>query len=114
MIAVIFEVTPKQGCRQTYLDMAAALKTELEKVDGLISIERFESIYAPGKLLSLQFWKDEASLTCWRNVQAHRAAQELGRSELFENYCLRVANVVRDYAHDAREQAPADSRAIHG
>ena len=102
MIAATFEVTPKQGSRQAFLDMAAALKTELKKVDGLISIER------------LQFWKDEASLTRWRNVQAHRAAQEVGRSELFENNRLRVANVVRDYAHDAREQTPADSRAIHG
>ena len=113
MIAVIFEVFPAEGKRQEYLDTAAALRPLLDGVDGFISIERFESLYTPGKLLSLQFWRDEAALTAWRNLEAHRTAQEHGRRSAFDDYRLRVATVVRDYGMFEREQAPADSRARH-
>lgn len=113
MIAVIFEVFPAEGKRQEYLDTAAALRPLLEKVDGFLSIERFESLYTPGKLLSLQFWRDEEALTAWRNMAVHRAAQEHGRHGLFDDYRLRVASVVRDYGMFERGQAPPDSRAVH-
>lgn len=113
MIAVIFEVFPAEGKRQEYLDTAAALRPLLDKVDGFISIERFESLYTPGKLLSLQFWRDEEALTTWRNMAEHRAAQEHGRGGLFDDYRLRVATVVRDYGMFERDQAPPDSRALH-
>ena len=114
MIAVIFEVFPADGQRQEYLDMAAALKPLLEQADGFISIERFESLYTPGKLLSLQFWRDEESLTRWRNVAEHRSAQQVGRNGLFDDYRLRIAAVVRDYGMAERAEAPVDSRAAHG
>ena len=114
MIAVIFEVFPADGQRQDYLDMAASLRPLLEKADGFISIERFESLYTPGKLLSLQFWRDEESLTRWRNVTEHRSAQALGRNSMFDDYRLRVAAVIRDYGMDSRDEAPTDSRAAHG
>ena len=94
--------------------MAAELKPVLEKADGFISIERFESLYTEGKLLSLQFWRDEESLTRWRNVAEHRSAQQIGRNGLFDDYRLRIAGVIRDYGMSDREQAPADSRKIHG
>lgn len=113
MIAVIFEVFPAEGKRQEYLDTAAALRPLLDKVDGFISIERFESLYTPGKLLSLQFWRDEEALTTWRNMAEHRTAQEHGRGGLFDDYRLRVATVVRDYGMFERDQAPPDSRALH-
>jgi heme-degrading monooxygenase HmoA len=113
MIAVIFEVFPAEGKRQEYLDTAAALRPLFENIDGFLSIERFESLYTPGKLLSLQFWRDEEALTTWRNMEAHRAAQEHGRHTLFDDYRLRVATVVRDYGMFERDQAPPDSRAVH-
>lgn len=114
MIAVIFELRPAPGRRQDYLDMAAELREELVGIDGFISVERFESISEPGKLLSLSFWRDEAAVRRWRNLDRHRAAQGAGRSGVFANYRLRVASVLRDYGMHERARAPADSRAAHG
>jgi heme-degrading monooxygenase HmoA len=114
MMAVIFEVQPAPGQRDAYLQSAAALRPLLQAVDGFISIERFESLSTPGRLLSLSFWRDEAAVARWRQVQAHRAAQQAGRSGVFENYRLRVAAVVRDYGLHDRQEAPADSRDCHG
>ena len=106
MHAVIFEVEPEQGRRQDYLDIAARLRPELEKIDGFLSIERFESLTNPGKILSLSFWRDEAAVTAWRRQEQHRAAQRAGRSGIFHTYRLRVAQVVRDYGMDDRAEAP--------
>jgi heme-degrading monooxygenase HmoA len=113
MIAVIFEVWPKAERRQEYLDLAAALRPLLEQIDGFISIERFESLTAPGKILSLSFFRDEAAIQAWRNLEAHRSAQAKGRSEIFSDYRLRIAGVIRDYGMSERAQAPSDSRARH-
>ena len=114
MMAVIFEVTPAPGQRGAYLDAAAALKPLLAQIDGFISIERFESLSAPGKLLSLSFWRDEEAVARWRQQEAHRSTQAAGRDHVFADYRLRVAAVVRDYGLNNRAQAPADSRAVHG
>jgi heme-degrading monooxygenase HmoA len=112
MIAVIFEVWPAE--RQHYLDIAAQLRALLGAVDGFISIERFESLSEPGKLLSLSFWRDEAAVAQWRTLEAHRAAQAEGRGGIFKDYRLRIAGVIRDYGMTDRAQAPTDSRAVHG
>lgn len=114
MIAVIFEVWPQTDRKKEYLDIAADLRPLLEKIDGFISVERFESLYEPGKILSLSFFRDEAAVQAWRNTLEHRAAQAKGRGGVFANYRLRVASVLRDYGMQEREQAPADSRAKHG
>ena len=114
MIAVIFEVEPAAGQDQAYLDTAAALRPQLEKIDGFLSIERFESLAQPGKLLSLSFWRDEAAVQQWRNLETHRAAQRAGRDHVFADYRLRVAEVKRDYGMHARAEAPADSKTTHG
>lgn len=114
MIAVIFEVWPNEGRRETYLEMAAGLKPLLEEMDGFISVERFESLTEPGKMLSLSFWRDEEAVAAWRAVGAHRKAQSRGRSQIFGDYRLRVAGVIRDYGMTERDEAPADNRAVHG
>jgi heme-degrading monooxygenase HmoA len=114
MIAVIFEVWPAEGRRQEYLDLAASLRPLLERIDGFISIERFESLSEPGKILSLSVFRDEAAVQAWRNTEAHRGAQARGRGGVLRDYRLRIAGVVRDYGMNEREQAPADSRARHG
>ncbi|HUJ87558.1 MAG TPA: antibiotic biosynthesis monooxygenase [Burkholderiales bacterium] len=114
MIAVIFEFTPAPGRKQEYLDLAAALAPELERADGFVSIERFESISQPGRFVSLSFWRDEQALAGWRNLSEHRKAQAKGRGGIFAGYRLRVAGVLRDYGHAQRAQAPADSVAFHG
>lgn len=113
MIVVIFEVMPHDGERAHYFDLAAALRPELEAVDGFISVERFESLSTPGKILSLSFWRDEAAVTAWRNRPQHRAAQATGRGGTFADYRLRVAAVVRDYGLTQRLEAPDDSQATH-
>ena len=114
MIAIIFEVWPAEGRGQEYLDLAAGLRPFLEQIDGFISIERFESLTEPGKMLSLSVFRDESAVAQWRALEAHRAAQARGRGGIFHNYRLRVTSVVRDYGMFEREQAPADSRKVHG
>lgn len=114
MIAVIFELQPAEGRQAAYLQTAAALRAQLEDIDGSISVERFESLTQPGKLLSLSFWRDQAAVQQWWNIEAHRAAQAAGREGLFADYRLRVAEVVRDYGLHQRDSAPPDSRARHG
>lgn len=113
MIAVIFEVWPEADRKKEYLDIAAQLRPLLAQIDGFISIERFESLYEPGKILSLSFFRDEAAVQAWRNTQEHRMAQAKGRGGVFANYRLRVAHVLRDYGMQQREQAPSDSREMH-
>ena len=140
MIAVIFEVWPKPEHRQTYLDIAASLRPQLERIDGFISIERFESLSEPGKILSLSFFRDDAAVAAWRNVEDHRHvagidedadrhghvlfydeivedhrhAQAKGRGKVFADYRLRIAGVIRDYCMQDRAQAPKDSLSAHG
>jgi heme-degrading monooxygenase HmoA len=114
MIAVIFEFTPAPGRFPDYMALVGRLKPELDKAEGFISLERFESITTSGKFVSLQFWRDEESVAKWRNVQKHREAQKQGRGGIFASYRLRIADVIRDYTMDSRAQAPSDSVAAHG
>ena len=114
MIAVIFEVEPRKGQRAAYLDFAARLRPLLDGIDGFLSIERFESLSTPGKLLSLSFWRDEAAVAAWRTQGEHRPAQATARAGIFSAYRLRIAAVTRDYGLADRAEAPADSRALHG
>lgn len=114
MIAVIFEVEPKAGRHGDYLDIAAELAPLLTTIDGFISVERFESLTTPGKILSLSIWRDEAAVAAWRQLAGHRKAQARGRGDIFDDYRLRIASVVRDYGLNDRAQAPDDSRAVHG
>lgn len=114
MIAVIFEVEPKAGRAPDYFDIAGELAPLLETIDGFVSVERFESLKTPGKILSLSFWRDEAAIAEWRRLAGHRKAQARGRHDIFADYRLRIASVVRDYGLTDRAQAPEDSRAIHG
>ena len=113
MIAVIFEVWPAEGRKDAYLDIAAGLRDVLKDHDGFISVERFESLTEPGKMLSVSFFRDEESLAAWRQKTHHREAQSAGRSDVFSDYRLRVAHVLRDYGMTERAEAPADSRAAH-
>jgi len=112
-IAVIFEVNPLKGHKDEYLSIAANLKSELEKIKGFISIERFQSIYNPDKILSLSFWESEEAIQQWRNLEVHRQAQSKGREYIFKDYHLRIAHVVRDYGMFDRKEAPMDSNSFH-
>ncbi len=110
MIAVIFEVWPHPDAKQTYLDLAASLGARLREIEGFVSIERFQSLTHSEKLLSLSIWRDEDAVARWRNLEAHREVQQVGRERVFSDYRLRIANVVRDYGMRERAQAPRDSR----
>ncbi|MFC6520550.1 antibiotic biosynthesis monooxygenase family protein [Undibacterium arcticum] len=108
-----FEVIPKAEHKQEYLDIAASLRPLLDEIEGFISIERFQSLSDPGKLLSLSFWRDETAIAQWRQLETHRMAQTRGRASVFDDYRLRIAGVIRDYGMFDRAQAPADSRQAH-
>ncbi|SHH54488.1 antibiotic biosynthesis monooxygenase family protein [Marivita hallyeonensis] len=114
MIAIIFEVMPAEGQKDAYLDIAAAMRPMVEEVDGFISVERFQSLTNPDKLLSISFFEDEEAVLRWRKLAAHRNAQSKGRNGVFSDYRLRVAHVLRDYGMFDREQAPEDSVKTHG
>ena len=114
MIAVIFEVYPANGRMDEYLDIAAEMRPLAEAIDGFISVERFQRLTDPDKLLSLSIFRDEKAVEEWRNLTAHRIAQAKGRGGIFENYRLRVASVIRDYGKNDRDEAPKDSREEHG
>ncbi len=113
MIAVIFEVEPAEGRKPQYLDIAAEMRPLLDQIEGFLSVERFQSLTDPRKILSLSFFEDEAALTRWRNLAAHRGAQARGRDGIFDDYRLRIASVVRDYGMFDRAEAPTDSRKVH-
>lgn len=113
MIAVILEAEPREGEVDSYFDIAGELRPLLDRIDGFISVERFESVAKSGRYLSLSFWRDEKAVAQWRNMAAHRKAQAEGRRGLFRDYRLRIAEVVRDYGLNDRAEAPADSQAIH-
>ncbi len=113
MIAVIFEVQPAEGRRDTYLGIAADLRPLLDGIDGFISIERFQSLNDESRILSLSFWRDEQAVRAWRNTDEHRQAQRAGRGGIFAGYRLRIAHVLRDYGMNERAEAPEDSRALH-
>lgn len=113
MIAVIFEVEPADGRKEEYLDIAAQMRPMLDQIEGFISVERFQSLTDPRKVLSLSFFEDEAAIARWRTLNAHRGAQSKGRGGVFDDYRLRIASVVRDYGMFDRAQAPTDSKAVH-
>jgi heme-degrading monooxygenase HmoA len=110
MIAVIFESWPTNA--QKYIDMGEALRS-IKTLDGFISIERFRSVSDPAKLVALSFWRDEAAVEAWRNDEVHRLIQAKSRQDVFRDYRLRVAAVLRDYGMFERDQAPQDSRVAH-
>jgi heme-degrading monooxygenase HmoA len=110
VIAVIFEGTAQEDRKEAYLDIAAQLRPLLEDIDGFLSIERFQSLTTPGKVLSLSFWRDEEAVRRWRNLAPHREAQRAGRQSIFQDYRLRVAQVLRDYGMNERGEAPEDSQ----
>ena len=113
MIAVIFEVIPTDDGKAEYLAIAAELKERLLDIPGFISIERFQSLVDSKKILSLSFWRDEAAVSQWRNLEEHRMAQAKGRGSLFADYRIRVGSISRDYSMLDREQTPVDSKSIH-
>jgi len=113
MIAVLFELELLPGQRDAYLGAAESLRPLLAEVDGFISIERFESISRPGRMLSLSFWHSEDAVRRWRALEEHRRAQRAGRAAIFADYRLTVTEVIRAYGMNDREQAPQDSSAFH-
>ncbi|GHO51256.1 antibiotic biosynthesis monooxygenase family protein [Ktedonospora formicarum] len=113
MIAAILEVYVKEEHRQEYLDIAAQLRPLLDDIDGFISVERFESLYTPGKLISLSFWRDEEAIAAWQQVREHHIAQAKGRATIFEDYRMKIAGVIWDYGKRDRAQAPQNRQASH-
>jgi heme-degrading monooxygenase HmoA len=97
MLAVIFEVEMNPGRGEDYFELAGELRAELESVDGFISVERFQSVNNTNKYVSVSFWRDEKAVQMWRDHASHRVAQERGKRELFSDFRIRVAEVVRDY-----------------
>lgn len=97
MHAVIFEVQLNDGCKDEYLDIAAKLREQLDDIAGFISIERFQSLVNPEKLLSLSYWENEEAILEWKKQADHHAAQTKGRASIFKDYRICVVKIERDY-----------------
>ncbi len=110
MIVVLFESQPHPDRKDAYLQAGARLGPLVENFDGFVSIERYESLNTPGKLLALSTFRDEEAVTQWRNLEIHRAIQDTSRKTIFSDYRLRVADVLRDYSMRQRDEVPEDSR----
>lgn len=108
MFAVIFEVEPRPGREQDYLDHAAALRPEVEAIDGFISVERFESLTKKGRLVSISFWRDADAVRRWREHARHHMVQLAGRGAIFADYRITVAAVERQYGMFDRAAAPQE------
>ena len=102
MIAVIFEANSHVDKQARYLEIASELRPLLERIDGFIAIERFQSLLEPGKILSLSWWRDEESVLAWKKNVFHQEAQAEGRESIFSYYRIRVAHVFRDYSSENR------------
>ena len=109
MIAIIFEVFPKSSKKDEYLRLAAEMRSLVDQIEGFISVERFQSITNPNKLLSISLFDNEAAVEEWRNLSAHRKMQSKGRKELFEDYDIKFVQVLRNYSMLERKEAPTDS-----
>lgn len=113
MIAVIFEVEIHPEHKNGYFEFAAKLRPLLDEIEGFISIERFESLSTPGKILSLSLWENEQAVEQWRTIHLHREAQIKGQQFIFKHYQLKIAGIIRHYGMTDRLQAPQDSRYIN-
>jgi heme-degrading monooxygenase HmoA len=96
MFAVIFVVQPRRERWDDYLSLAKGLKPKLEAIDGFIDNERFKSKRDERRMLSLSTWRDEKAVIRWRTHGGHHGVQEKGRFEVFEDYRLRVGEIVAD------------------
>ena len=108
---MIFEMRPAAERMPRYRNPAVARRPRREAIDGLVPIERGESLTEPGKLLSLSFSRGAATVAAWRNRPSHRATQRLGPDSVVGDDRVRAAAVVRDHGLTDREEAPDDSRA---
>jgi len=96
---VMFEVWPDEKYQDTYLEHALGMRKEAEKIKGFVSVERFESLYEKGKLLSVSIWESEEAIKEWKAHAEHKLEQELGKTKYFHKYHIRVAKVEREYGN---------------
>ncbi|HJP06728.1 MAG: antibiotic biosynthesis monooxygenase [Acidiferrobacteraceae bacterium] len=98
MVIVIFEFEPNPTYQDRYFELASALRQEVEKIKGFVSVERFESIAHSGRFVSISTWEDMDAVARWHQHTEHSAAQGEAKDQgMFRNYRIRVAQVVRDY-----------------
>lgn len=103
MFAAIFTILPKRERVEDYLTLAKQLRPLLQKIDGFFDNERFESQSRTGWILSVSTWRDEKSMIRWRITGEHHRIQQKGRLEIFQDYHLRVGDVIAD------SEAPKDA-----
>ncbi|EKK5269606.1 antibiotic biosynthesis monooxygenase [Cronobacter dublinensis] len=105
MIAVLFEAQALPQAQQRYFDLAAGLKPLLADAPGFIDLERFQSLAAPDRFLSLSWWESEEAVRQWKGNLMHQAAQQEGKERIFAHYRIRVAQVLRDYSSDTKDNS---------
>ena len=86
-------------------DIAA---TRLSQMFNLLLMDE----YGPARCSTLSAQVNDR-VQRWCRLEQHRQSQSEGRAQVFEDYRLRIAHVLRDYSLIERSEAPADSRKAH-
>ena len=92
--AVIFTSRRVPG-DEGYSAMADRMLELAAQQTGFLGVESVRG--ADGVGITVSYWSSQESIREWKLVAEHVAAQELGRSQWYESYCVRVCRVDREY-----------------
>jgi len=93
--AVIFSSERTEQDEKSYSDMAELMETMAATMPGFLGIESARNDDGFG--ITVSYWETEEAIANWKKNVDHIEAQNLGRSDWYKDYSVRVAKVERAY-----------------